>query len=82
MAPNLNLTLDARYASKLSRLAERARTQKETLAGALLSRAIDEADPNQQHVADLLDGVRGAYERALLGREQGRAANTTPLEDL
>ncbi len=33
-------------------------------------------------VADLLDAVPGAYERALLGLEQGRAANTKRLEDL
>jgi hypothetical protein len=78
----LNVTLDAEYAAKLSRLAERTHTQEGTLARSLLSQALDEADPDPRHVVDLLDGISGAYERALLGRKQARAGKTTPLEDL
>jgi hypothetical protein len=78
----LNVTLDAEYAAKLSRLAERTHTQEGTLARSLLSQALDEADPDPRHVVDLLDGIPGAYERALLGREQARAGKTIPLEDL
>ena len=78
----LNVTLDAQYAEKLSRLAERTHTQEGTLARSLLSHALDEADPDPRHVADLLDGVPGAYERALLGREQAKAGQTIPLDDL
>jgi len=63
----LNVTLDAQYAEKLSRLAERTHAQEGTLARSLLSHALDEADPDPRHVADLLDGIPGAYERALLG---------------
>jgi len=33
-------------------------------------------------VADLLDGIPGAYERALLGREQAKVGTTIPLDDL
>ena len=78
----LNVTLDAQYAAKLSRLAERTHTQEGTLARSLLSHALDEADPDPRHVADLLDGIPGAYERALLGREQAKVGKTIPLDDL
>jgi hypothetical protein len=76
------VTLDAEHAAKLSRLAERTHTQEGTLARSLLSQALDEADPDPRHVVDLLDGIPGAYERALLGREQARAGKTIPLEDI
>ena len=78
----LNVTLDAEYAAKLSRLAERTHTQEGTLARSLLAHALDEADPDPRHAADLHDGVPGAYERALLGREQAKAGKTIPLDDL
>jgi hypothetical protein len=78
----LNVTLDAEHAAKLSRLAERTHTQEGTLARSLLSQALDEADPDPRHVVDLLDGIPGAYERALLGREQARAGKAIPLEDI
>jgi hypothetical protein len=78
----LNVTLDSEYAEKLSRLAKRTHTQEGTLARSLLSHALDEADPDPRHAADLLDGIDGAYERALLGREQARSGRTIPLDDL
>jgi hypothetical protein len=78
----LNVTLDAEYAAKLSRLAERTHTQEGTLARSLLSQALDEADPDPRHVVDLLDGIPGAFERALLGREQAHTGKTIPLEEL
>ena len=64
----LNVTLDAEYAAKLSRLAQRTHTQEGTLARSLLSQALDEADPDPRNVVDLLYRIPGAYERALLGR--------------
>lgn len=82
MALRLNVTLDVLHAAKLSHLAKQARTREETLAASLLSHALDEVDPPPRQVADLLDAVPGAHERALLGREQGRAGNTKRLEDL
>jgi hypothetical protein len=78
----LNVTLDAEYAAKLSRLAERTHTQEGTLARSLLSAAIDEADVDARHVVALLDGIDGAFERAQLGLEQARSGKTRLLDDL
>jgi hypothetical protein len=60
----------------------RTHTQEGTLAGSLLSHAIDEADVDARHAVDLLDGIPGAFERAQLGREQARSAQTIALDDL
>jgi hypothetical protein len=49
-ASRLNVTLDAEYAAKLSRL----------------------ADVDARHAAELLDGIPGAYERALVGHMSRR----------
>jgi hypothetical protein len=78
----LNVTLDAEHAEKLARLAKRTHTQEGTLARSLLSHALDEVDPDPRNAADLLDGIPGAYERALLGREQAKAGKTIPLDDV
>lgn len=78
----VNVTLDGEHAAKLSRLAERTHTQEGTLARSLLAQALDEADPDPRHLADLLDGIPGAYERALVGREQARDGRTIPLDKL
>lgn len=78
----LYVTLDAEYAAKLARLAERTHTQEGTLARSLLSRALDEADPDARNVVELLDGIGGAYERAQVGLEQARAGQTVPLDEL
>ena len=78
----LNVTLDGEHAAKLARLAERTHTQEGTLARSLLSRALDEADPDPRHIVDLLDGIPGAFERAELGREQTRSGQTISLDDL
>jgi len=78
----LNVTLDGEHAERLSRLAERAHVQEGTLARSLLSRAIDDADPDSAHVVEILDGIPGAFERAEEAREQGRRGDTTPLEEL
>jgi hypothetical protein len=76
------VTLDAEYAQKLARLAMRTHTQEGTLARSLLSRALDDADPDARNVAQLLDGIDGAYERAQLGLEQARTGRTVPLDAL
>jgi hypothetical protein len=78
----LNVFLDAESAAKLSRLAKRTHTQEGTLARSLLSHALEEADPDPRHAVDLLDGIPGAYERALLGRVQAKAGKTIALDDL
>ena len=78
----LNVTLDAEYAEKLRLLAEQAHVQEGTLARSLLSRALDEADVDARHIAELLDGIEGAFERAQLGLEQARSGKTVPLDEL
>ena len=78
----LNVTLDAEYAEKLRLLAEQAHVQEGTLARSLLSRALDEAEVDARHIAELLDGIEGAFERAQLGLEQARSGKTVPLDEL
>jgi hypothetical protein len=78
----LNITLDAEYAEKLARLAQRVHVQEGTLARSLLSTALDEADPDARTVTEVLDAIPGAWERAVLGREQARAGDTQSLADL
>jgi hypothetical protein len=78
----LNVTLDGEDAAKLARLAERTRIQEGTLARSLLAQALAEADPDPQHVVELLDGSSGAYERAQLGLDQARSGETVALDDL
>lgn len=78
----LNITLDGEHAAKLARLAERTHAQEGTLARSLLSNALDEADPDARNVAELLDGIAGAYERAQVGLEQARSGQTQALDEL
>jgi hypothetical protein len=78
----LNVTLDAERAAKLALLAERTNVQEGTLARSLLSQALDEADPDPRHVAELLDSIPGAFERAELGLKQTQAQETIPLDSL
>jgi hypothetical protein len=78
----LNVTLDPERAAKLALLAERTHTQEGTLARSLLSHAIDDADVDARHVAELLDGIPGAFERARLGLEQARSGQTVALDEL
>ncbi|MFN8186679.1 MAG: hypothetical protein U0R69_06340 [Gaiellales bacterium] len=66
--PNrVNVTLDEEHALKLRCLAERTHTNEGTLARSLLSTALDEAEPDPRNIAELLDGIDGAYERTLRG---------------
>jgi hypothetical protein len=78
----VNVTLDDVHALKLRRLAERTHVNEGTLARSLLSTALDEADPDPRQIADLLDRIPGAFERAQLGLQQARAGLGTPLEEL
>jgi hypothetical protein len=78
----VNVTVDDVHALKLRRLAERTHTNEGTLARSLLAMALDEADPDPRHIAELLDGIPRALERARLGLEQAQAGLGTPLEEL
>ena len=81
-ARRLNVTLDPAYATKLAKLAERTHVNEGTLARSLLTQALDEADPDPRHVAALLDGLPGAFERARQGLEDAKAGRTIALDDL
>lgn len=76
------MTLDPERALKLAQLAERTNIQEGTLARSLLSQALDEAGADPSHVAALLDGIPGAFERARLGLKQAKAGRTVGLDDL
>lgn len=78
----LNITLADEQAEKLARVAARMHVQPGTVARALLSTALDEADPDARNVVELLDGIPGSFERARLGLEQARTGETVALEDL
>jgi hypothetical protein len=78
----LNITLDDEQAAKLERLAGRMHVKPGTVARSLLSSALDEADPDARNVADLLDGIPGAFERASLGVKQAQTGETIPLNEL
>ena len=78
----LNITLDDEPAEKLARLAERMHVHPGTVARSLLTSALDDVDPDARNVVELLDGLPGAHERAQLGREQAKAGETVPLDEL
>lgn len=78
----LNVTLDAEHAGKLARLAARVHVNEGTLARSLLSSAIDDADPDADSVVAVLDGIAGAWDRALRGRQQAEVGETVPLDEL
>ncbi len=78
----VNVSLDPIYAAKLRTLAERMHLAEGTLARSLLTSALDDADPDARNVAELLDEIPGAFERARMGREQAAAGLGIPLDDL
>jgi hypothetical protein len=78
----LSVTLDGEYAAKLALLAARSQVEESTLAGSLLSSALDATDLGAETVAAMLDGIPGAYEQAQLGHRQALAGLTVPLDDL
>jgi hypothetical protein len=78
----LNVTLDEAHVAKLRRLAEQTNVQEGTLARSLLARALDETDADPRHIADLLDAIPGALERAQLGLDQARRGETVSLDEL
>ena len=82
MPYRVNVTLDERHAEKLRRLAERTHTNEGTLARSLLSSMLDDADPDPRHVAELLDSIPGAFERAEQGVAEARAGLGVPLDEL
>jgi hypothetical protein len=78
----VNIVLDEARAAKLRRLAERTHTNPGTIARSLLSTALDEADPEPRTITAILDGIDGAWERAMEGSREAAAGLGIPLEDL
>jgi hypothetical protein len=81
-ALRVNVTLDPEHDAKLTQLAERTHLEKGTLARSLLLQAIDDADPEPRNVVALLDGIPGAYERAMENLASARLGETIPLDQL
>jgi predicted transcriptional regulator len=82
VANRINVSLDDEYADKLSQLAERMHVQEGTLAKSLLLTALDGADPDAEHIVELLDATPGAYERTQEGLAQARRGEGIPLDDI
>jgi hypothetical protein len=78
----LNVTLDPEHAARLARLAERTHVQEGTLARSLLSTAIEDADPDARNIVEVLDGIPGAYERAVQSLDRARRGETISLDEL
>ncbi len=78
----INVTLDGEYASKLSRMAERAHVSPGTLARSILSSALDSADPDAGAMTALLDSIPGAFEGLAVAEEQVRKGELIDLDEL
>ena len=75
----LNVTLTTEHGEKLARIARRTHVREGTLASSLLSRAIDEADPDTDDIVALLDRIPGAWERIDAGIADAKAGRTVPF---
>lgn len=78
----INVSLDPEYSEKLTRLAERMHVQEGTLAKSLLSTALDGADPDSEHIAQLLSSIPDARDRTREGIEQARRGEGVSLDEL
>ncbi len=81
-AKRVNVTLDEQRVARLGRLAERAHVPDGTLAQSLLSAAIDDADPDPDHVTDILGGIPGLWERIQVAEGQVEAGEVVDVSDL
>lgn len=81
-AHQLEIQLDPENAARLERLAKLAGVPEATLARSLLSMAIEDADPDASSTTAILDGVPGAYERAIQSLDQADAGESIALDDL
>jgi hypothetical protein len=81
-AKRINVTLDGEHAHKLASLAERTHVQEGTLARSLLSKALDDADPDASRITEILDAIPGAWERMQEGLAQAARGEGIPLDKL
>lgn len=77
----VNIVLDAEHAEKLRLLADRIHVAPGTLARALLTSAIEDADPSPRSVTALLNAIPGAFESVQRGMADYEAGNYVKLED-
>jgi hypothetical protein len=61
---------------------ERIAVDRDALAGSLLARVLEGAETDGAELTSVLDAIPGAWDQAELGRVQGAAGQTTPLEQL
>lgn len=78
----LNISLDDEHAERLHRLAERIHVQPGTVARSLLATALEEPDGDARNIVELLEGLRGAFDRARLGLRQAEAGETIRIDEL
>lgn len=76
----LNVTLAPDVGEKLARIAKRVHVREGTIASALLTRAVEDADPDAMQITALLDRVPGARERIEAGIADACAARTIPFD--
>lgn len=81
-AHGLNITLEPEHAARLARLARLTGVPESTLARMMLSRAIEEADPDAGSIVAILEGIPGVYEHVMDSLEQGRQGGGIGLDDL
>ncbi len=77
-----NVLLDDEHAAKLYGIADRTHVNAGTLARSLLSTALDQADHDPASIADLLDAIPGAFERAQQGLADVRAGRVVSIDEL
>lgn len=63
-------------------MAERKHVNEGTLARAMLSRLIDESEPDAANIVRLLGGIDGAWERIEVGFQAADEGDTIPLAGL
>jgi hypothetical protein len=78
----LRVVLDDDHDARLMRMAERIAVDRDDLAGSLLASVLDGAETDGGELTCVLDAIPGAWERAELGRAQGEAGRSTPLDQL
>ena len=78
----MDITLDEEHTDRLTKLASRIRAQPDVVARFLLTAALDDADSDPLETVKTLDGIPGAYERAIVGLAQAKSGKTVQLRDL
>jgi hypothetical protein len=81
-ARRLNITLKPEHAAQLTRLARLTGVPESTLAGLVLAKAIEDADPDARSIVAILDGIPGVYERTMNSLEKAREGEAIGLDDL